>query len=54
MRPGGTAARRPGGLPGLDGPEAHPSACHFAEEKQIVVQAEEEPHDEPDTGSAES
>ncbi len=44
---------------GLDGPEAHPSACHFAEEKQIVVQAEEErPGDDAgdgrDTGSAES
>ncbi|MGW4904687.1 ABC transporter ATP-binding protein [Streptomyces albidoflavus] len=44
---------------GLDGPEAHPSACHFAEEKQIVVQAEEERPGEDtgdgrDTGSAES
>ena len=37
---------------GLDGPEAHPSACHFAEEKQMVV--EEEPRDQPGTGSAES
>ncbi|MFC7470620.1 oligopeptide/dipeptide ABC transporter ATP-binding protein [Actinomadura keratinilytica] len=52
VRPGGAAARRPRGLPGPRRARGTPSACHFAEEKQMVV--EEEPRDQPGTGSAES